>query len=160
VVVRVGVSELDVRNLHIGQNVLVRLDAAAGENPIQGLIRRIFPAAEQESRLITVEVDLPEAQQAGIRPGFLARAELLVDSMPDVLAVPAASIARRDNSYYVMLINDEDRLERRQIDPGVTRGSWRHIRSGLDAGDRIVASNPMELSEGARVRVVGWENGS
>lgn len=157
VVVRVGVSELDVRNLHIGQNVLVRLDAAAGENPIQGLIRRIFPAAEQDSRLITVEIDLPDAQQVGIRPGFLARAELLVDSMPDVLAVPAASIARRDDAYYVMRIDGEDRLERREIVPGVTRGSWRQIQSGLESGDRIVASNPLELNEGARVRIVGWE---
>jgi membrane fusion protein, multidrug efflux system len=90
-------------------------------------------------------------------PGYLARARLIVDRRESVLAVPINSVAQaEDDSAYVMVINGEGRLERRTVDAGVVRGLWREISAGLTVGDRVVASNPVELREGAAVRVVGW----
>ena len=156
-VVRLGVSELDVRRLEVGSIASIRLDAVADLNPVEGRVRRIFPSAETDSRLVQVEIELPDAAVMGVRPGFLARAHLVVDERAGVLAVPSAAIAEReDGGYYVMRINDEDRLERRAVEGGVTRGGWLEIRDGLGRGDRVVATNPLDLSEGARVRIVGW----
>ncbi|TVS12017.1 MAG: efflux RND transporter periplasmic adaptor subunit [Wenzhouxiangella sp.] len=153
-VVRLGVSELDVGNLRVGDAVVVNVDAVGDRNPLSGVIRRIFPAAEIESRLITVEVGLPEALGAGVRPGFLARARLLVEQRANVLAVPAGSVAESDGEFFVMVVNGDDRLERRVIEPGVIRGAWREILSGLGEGDRVVSANPLEMTAGERVRVV------
>ena len=153
-VVRLGVSELDVRNLRMGDAVVLQVDAVADENPLAGMIRRIFPAAEADSRLITVEVEIPEALDAGVRPGFLARANMLVDRRDNVLAVPAGSVAESGGEYFVMVINGDNRLERRVIEPGIIRGAWREVRSGLDTGDRVVAANPLEMNAGDRVRIV------
>lgn len=153
-VVRVGVSELDVPNLAVGDAVLVRIDAVDRQQPLPGLIRRIFPAAEQDSRLITVEIELPDASQRGVRPGFLARAGLLVDQRDDVLAVPAGSVAESDGEHFVMVVNGEERLERRVIEPGILRGQWREVVSGLEPGERVVSANPLEMNPGERVRVV------
>ncbi len=156
-VVRIGVSELDVRDLQTGQHVDVNIDALGQEPALAGTVRRIFPAAEAGSRLVTVEVDLPGAASRGVRPGFLARARLVVDQRSDVLAVPAAALAEgEDGELYVMLINDDDRLERRSVEPGVTRGGWQELRSGVAAGERVVATNPLDLNPGTRVRIVGW----
>lgn len=153
-VVRLGVSELDVGNLRVGDAVVVNIDAVGDQNPVGGLIRRIFPAAEADSRLITVEVELPQGQAHGVRPGFLARARLLVDQRENALAVPAGSVAESDGEFFVMVVNGDERLERRVIEPGVIRGSWREVLSGLQAGDRVVAANPLEMTAGDRVRVV------
>ncbi len=153
-VVRLGVSELDVAGLAIGDAVVLQVDAVSRETPQPGVIRRIFPAAEADSRLITVEVELTDAAAAGIRPGFLARASLLVDRRDEVLAVPAGSVAESSGEFFVMIVNGEERLERRVIDPGIIRGPWREVRSGLDAGDKVVAANPMEMTPGERVRIV------
>lgn len=153
-VVRLGVSELDVGNLRVGDAVVVDVDAVGERNPLAGVIRRIFPAADIDSRRITVEVGLPQALASGVRPGFLARARILVEQRADVLAVPAGSIAESDGEFFVMVVNGDDRLERRVVEPGVVRGAWREILSGLDAGERVVSANPLEMTAGERVRVV------
>ncbi|MCC5861210.1 MAG: efflux RND transporter periplasmic adaptor subunit [Gammaproteobacteria bacterium] len=156
-VLRIGVSELDVRELESGHHVDVHVDALGPEAALTGQVRRIFPAAEAGSRLVTVEVDLPDAAARGVRPGFLARARLVVDQRSDVLAVPAAALAEGDGGELdVMLINADDRLERRRVEPGVTRGGWQELRSGVAPGERVVATNPLDLSPGTRVRIVGW----
>lgn len=153
-VVRLGISELDVGNLRMGDAVVVNVDAVGERNPVAGVIRRIFPAAEADSRLITVEVELPEALAHGVRPGFLARARLLVEERDNVLAVPAGSVAETEGEHFVMVVNGEERLERRVIEPGVIRGAWREVISGLSAGERVVSANPLEMNVGDRVRVV------
>lgn len=153
-VVRVGVSELDVASLTVGDAVLVQVDAVDRQRPLAGLIRRIFPSAELDSRLITVEIGLPEAGERGVRPGFLARAQLLVDRRDAVLAVPAGSVAESDGEHFVMVVNGDERLERRVIEPGILRGQWREVLSGLDEGERVVSANPLEMNPGERVRVV------
>lgn len=153
-VVRLGVSELDVSNLRMGDAVVLNVDAVADNNPLAGMIRRIFPAAETDSRLVTVEVEIPEARDAGVRPGFLARAQMLVDQRDNVLAVPAGSVAESRGEYFVMVINGEERLERRVIEPGIIRGAWREVLDGLEVGDRVVAANPLEMNPGDLVRIV------
>ncbi len=157
-VLRVGVSELDLDQLDPGDAVPVRVDAIDAQAPIDGRVRRIFPAAEDASRLVTVEIELPGAYDRGVRPGFLARADLLVDFREDVLAVPAGAVGVGDRSY-VMVIDGNDELVRRVVDTGVIRGSWREITGGLESGDRIVSSNPIDLAEGDLVRVVDTIDG-
>ena len=132
-VVRVGVSELDLNELERGDRVPVTVDALEGEAPLDGRVRRIFPAAEEQSRLITVEISLPGAYERGIRPGYLARADLLVDHRPEVLAVPAGAVGVGDRSY-VMVIDGNGELVRRVVDTGVIRGRWREITGGIQPG--------------------------
>jgi len=155
-VTRLGVSELDVGNLRVGDSVVVQIDAVDGRNPVGGVIRRIFPAADETSRLITVEVELPEARDLGLRPGFLARATVLVDSRPEVLAVPSVAVGEERGQHFVMLINGDNRLERRDIQAGVIRGAWREVIGGLEHGEEVVAANPLEMNAGERVRIVDW----
>jgi membrane fusion protein, multidrug efflux system len=155
-VLRLGVSELDVVALQPDAAVAVQVDALGPARELDARIRRIFPAAEATSRLVVVEVELPDAAEHGVRPGYLARAELLVDRRERTLAVPAGAVGELDNGHYVMAIGAEDRLERRLVRPGITRGGWQEILEGLAPGDRIVATNPLDLSEGTRVRIVGW----
>lgn len=152
-VIRLGVSELDVVHLRVGQPVPVRLDALPALE-LTGTVRRIFPVAQAGSRLTTVEVALPaDATAAGVRPGFLARVRMAIDRRPDVLVVPTAAIGSHDGTPYVFVIsNDELRL--RHVEPGVTRGQWTEIVSGLQVGEMVLASNPIEMRDGQPVRIV------
>lgn len=152
-VVRIGVSELDVGEIQVGSEVPLRVDALRDSGPLAGQVRRIFPATDGASRLLTVEISLPDAFDRGVRPGFLARADLLVEYKQDVLAVPAGSVGMGEQQY-VMVINDSSELVRRAVTTGVIRGDWREILGGLEPGDQIVSSNPLDLAEGDLVRVV------
>ncbi|MBS3824607.1 MAG: efflux RND transporter periplasmic adaptor subunit [Wenzhouxiangellaceae bacterium] len=156
-VVRIGVSELDVGELLVGTEVPIRIDALSDVDSMTGKVRRIFPAADGASRLLTVEISLPEAFDRGVRPGFLARADLLVDFKKDVLAVPAGSVGMGERKF-VMVIDEGNELVRRAVTTGIIRGDWREILGGLRPGDQIVSSNPLDLAEGDLVRVVETVN--
>jgi len=154
-VLPLGVSELDVVHLQTGQSVPVMLDAMP-DRRFEGQIRRIFPTAESSSRLVTVEVALPEdAAQQGVRPGFLARVRMAIDQRPDVLAVPASAVGEADDKRYVYVVSD-DRLHHREVETGVTRGNWTEITNGLAEGDIVLATNPIDMRDGQAVRIVGW----
>ncbi len=155
-VIRPGISERDVGDLERGQTVPIRIDALP-DDVIEGRVARIFPTAERDSRQVTVEIDLPpDAADNGIRPGYLARIRMPVDHRPDALAVPAESIGEdEEGEPYVYVIDDEE-LVRRTVERGVARGGWTEIRAGLEVGEVVLASNPLDRVAGERVRIVGW----
>jgi len=105
---------------------------------------------------VPIEVVLPaDAVDRGVRPGFLARIRITVDERGGTLAVPAAALGEDGQKRYVYLVRDE-RLARRTVEPGVTRGEWTEIRAGLEPGDIVLATNPIDMRDGQRVRIVGW----
>jgi membrane fusion protein (multidrug efflux system) len=154
-VMRIGISEMDVIHLEPGQTAPILLDARPGEH-LEGTIRRIFPTAEPDTRLITVEIALPEGSvDRGIRPGFLGRVRMAIDPRPDVIAAPVAALGEEDGEHFLFVVTN-NRLERRVVERGVQRGDWVEITSGLEEGEVVLATNPSELSDGQAVRIVGW----
>ena len=157
-VMRVGISELDVTELEPGDEVGLRLDAYP-ENEFTSHIRRIFPSAEAESRLVTVEMEIgnPDVNITP-RPGFLARARIPVDRREDTMAIPSEALlaSERDESFIYVIDQDDKTISRRDVSRGVERRNWTEILSGLEHGEVIVANNPTNLSDGERVRISQW----
>lgn len=152
-VLRLGVSELDVVHLQVDQVLPIGIDALP-ELQLQGSIRRIFPAALGASRLITVEVTLPgDAWDKGVRPGFLARVESAIDPRPDTLVVPAAAVGTENNEQYVYVIENE-LLARRTVTVGITRDRWAEILTGLEPGETVLASSPIDMLDAQTVQIV------
>lgn len=152
-VLRLGVSELDVVHMQAGQSLPVSIDALP-DLQLEGSIRRIFPAALGSSRLITVEVTLPEnAWVKGVRPGFLARIESVIDPRPDTLVVPAGAVGTMNQENYVYVIENEA-LVRRAVTVGITRDRWVEILAGLEPGETVLASSPIDMLDGQTVQVV------
>lgn len=150
-VVRVQVSELDVVYVQRGAEVDVVLDAYPA-SPVKGYVRRVFPSADAQSRLVPVEVALdrfPEGVRA--RPGFLARLTFRLDQRPAALVVPAAAIGVGEEGQFVYVV-DGDSLVRRAVTLGITTEGLVEIRQGLSAGERVVTSGHTNLRPGTRVR--------
>jgi len=154
-IIEPGLSELDVVELEPGRALPVRLDAMPGV-AFEGHLRRIFPAADPQSRLVTVEVALPaDAAGRGVRPGFLARLEFEVNRQDDVLALPAEIVGSDDErgGRYVYVIED-GRLVHREVDTGLGQDGWIEITGGVEPGETVLASNPIDMRDGQRVRIV------
>ncbi|TVP42497.1 MAG: efflux RND transporter periplasmic adaptor subunit [Gemmatimonadales bacterium] len=154
-VIRVGVSDVDAPQLSEGAPVDVRIDASPGRS-WEAEIRRVFPSADPDSRLVPVEVALTDPEHRVLRPGSLARLRISVDPRAGVLAVPnEALLASTPDDPFLYVIDGEGRLQRRAVVPGVSRRDWTEILEGLDEGERVVGSNPAVLAEGQRVQVAG-----
>lgn len=151
-VVRVQLSELDVVHVRAGRAVRVALDAYPG-TALSGRVRRVFPSADPQSRLVPVEVALDRAPPGvDVRPGYLARVAFPLDTRAGVPAVPtsAVSVAERESFVYVIAA---DTLVRRPVQTGLTFGGWVEVTAGLALGERVVASGHASLRPGARVRI-------
>ncbi|MGH7548473.1 MAG: efflux RND transporter periplasmic adaptor subunit [Gemmatimonadales bacterium] len=151
-VVRVQLSELDVVHLARGAAAAVRLDAYPDAR-LEGRVRRIFPSADPQSRLVPVEVAL-EARPLGVeaRPGFLARVEFTLDRRPGALAVPATAVGVASTGAFVYVV-DADTLAQKPVTVGVTAEGWVEVTVGLREGEQVVVSGHTNLRPGARVRV-------
>jgi RND family efflux transporter MFP subunit len=151
-VVRVQISELDVVHVRPGAEVAVNLDAYP-DAPIGGRVRRVFPSADAQSRLVPVEIALG-ALPAGVvaRPGFLARVTFHLDRRSGALVVPAAAVGVAEDGQFVYVV-DADSLVRKPVTLGLSAEGYVEIQRGLTAGERVVTSGHTSLRPGARVRV-------
>lgn len=150
-VVRVGMSELDVVHVQPDDSVNVQLDAYP-DVTLAGWVRRIFPSADPQTRLIPVEVGLAERTKVYVRPGYLARVLFPLERRPDAITVPASAVGTSVAGPYVYVI-DADTLERRSITTGLTTEGSVEVPSGLKEGELVVTSGQLNLRQGARVRV-------
>jgi membrane fusion protein, multidrug efflux system len=156
-VARFGIPERDFVYLEQGQNVGISVDAYPNYE-FTGTIQRLYPSSNEESRLFTAEIALPAEQgNVIIRPGFLVRTSIFAERREDVLAVPSESLlASEENERFVYVINEENRMERRDVQTGIERRNWTEIVSGLETGDVVVGANPATLREDLLVQVSRW----
>ena len=151
-VVRVQMSELDVVHLEPGSRAAVQLDALPSA-PLHGTVRRIFPAANAQTRLVPVEVALGAAPPGTrVRPGFLARVTFDLEQRPQALAVPAAAVGAGTSGTFVYVVQS-DTLIRRPVSTGMTSAGLVEVASGLALGELVVTSGQVNLRPGAKVRV-------
>ncbi len=152
-VVRVQVSELDVVHLTPGTDVTVLLDAYPNLR-LTGAVRRIFPSADPQSRLVPVEVAL-EDRPGGVdvRPGFLARVTFPLDQRVGALVVPQGAIGVTDGAPFVFLV-EADTLVMRRVGLGLSVEGWVEVTQGLINGERVVMSGHTNLRPGMLVRAV------
>lgn len=149
-VVRVRASEMDVVHVSTGDSVSVSLDALPGR-PAEGRIRRVFPSADPDTRLVPVEVALAGEAARAARPGFLVRVVLPLESREDVIQVPASAVQTRGGVEEAWVVED-GRARRREITTGLTFRGQVEVTSGLSEGDRVVTAGHAELRDGAAVR--------
>jgi RND family efflux transporter MFP subunit len=152
-VVRVRVSELDVVALRPGDEAGVVLDAFPAQ-PLRGRIRRVFPTADPQSRLVPVEVALTGADARVARPGFLARVTFALGARENVRLVPASAIVSDATGLQAVFVIDNDRATRRTVRTGLTSEGRVEIVDGVDVGEWVVVTGTSNLRDGTSVRIV------
>lgn len=151
----IEVSDRDLAQVSVGQPVDVQLDALPGET-IGGRITRIAPAADPTSRLIPVEVTIPNAT-GRIGSGLLARVTL-EGAGSDRIAIPkpALEIASDDapTLFVLTTVNEQEAtVAARPVEVGRENDSRVEILSGLQADEVVVVRSSGDLSDGQVVKL-------
>lgn len=149
-VLRVPVSELDVVQLKPGDRAQVRVDALPGQ-VLNASIARIFPAAEATTRLVTVELALP-SPPAQVRPGFLARARLVLERRPEGFVLPEPVLQRGSEIIDFVWVLEGDVARVRAVELGERLDGQVVIRKGLSRGDEVVVEGMTRLKDGGPAR--------
>jgi HlyD family secretion protein len=159
--VTIGVPEEVSRRLTAGQSATIRFDALPGRQ-YSGVIERIEPAADPQSRQFTARVRVAN-EEGRLRPGTFARVLLETQKAPDALVVPreAVLVPRDVNAApTVTVVKQEGEgavAEVREVRTGLTDGKVITIESGVQAGEQVVILAGRSLKDGQAIKVGGKE---
>lgn len=143
---RVAIPERDATSVHTGQAVRVRIDG--DPNTYTGLVSRLAPGLDQQTRTLLVEADLKNP--GSLRPGSFAHAAIVVGEKP-ALTVPKTAVVHFAGIAKVVAVEGSKAVEKR-VTTGRAIGDALEVLSGLKAGESIVV-RPGSLQQGQAVRV-------
>ena len=129
--------EQEVPMLARGQKVSLTARGYPGEN-FEGRIGLIDPFVNESTRTTRARIDIPNAELK-LRPGMYANVELTID-MGEGLTIPVNAVMPTGERSLVFIDKGEGRLEPRYIELGGAFDDRYEVKSGLKAGERVVAS--------------------
>jgi multidrug efflux pump subunit AcrA (membrane-fusion protein) len=106
---------------------------------------------DSNSRLGTVRIALP-TEQGDLRPGAFARASIHVESVPGVL-LPQTAVLSDDKGNYVLVVDAQDKLQRRDVSVAGARPEGLLVNAGLTGSERVIAIAGAFLRAGESVQV-------
>jgi Cu(I)/Ag(I) efflux system membrane fusion protein len=149
------VPEADIPGIRVGATA--QLDfPASGRPPFAARVEFLYPTLTDRTR--TLRVRFSAANSAGsLRPGLYGTAAFEATG-PPVITVPRDAVVDTGIQQHVFVATG-DRFEPRAVTLGVQLADRVEIRSGLDAGERIVASGVFLLDSESRLRATGGSGG-
>lgn len=155
-----AIAPQDLANLRVGAKASLMLDGGAA--PVAASVARINPSASAGAR--TVMAYLALAPHPALRQGLFARGSIEL-GQTSALAIPLSAVRTDQAEPYAIRVTRDakgDRAERRVLVLGAsgvpastTAGSdaWVEVRSGLQAGDRLLAASAGLVADGMRLKL-------
>ncbi len=135
-IVVIQLSELDVAKLTQGVEAEVVFDAFP-DKQFTGIVERIDEVGSKSNSVVsyTAYIRIQTTDQP-VYGGMTATVSIQTNTRENVLVVPNRTINKRDETYYVTVINGRNNAEQ-TITLGVKNGEFTEITSGLTEGQRI-----------------------
>ena len=151
--ITVSVSEALVPKLNAGDVADVYVSAA--DKSFTAVIRSVERAANMQTRLYTVVLDVP-AEVEGLISGMFANVTFRTDVSEHALVIPSDAILTSNDIQYVYVVEDST-ARYAEITTGLTGSGVTEVLSGLEEGQLLVTVGQAYLMDGDAVRVVGGD---
>ena len=150
--IKAPIDEIDAPDVRSGMKAKITMDAF-GEEEFPATVSRVAPYVldlERQARTVEIEATFDNPQNY-LLPGYSADVTVIIDTSQETLGLPTQAIMRGDNVY---VINDDNTIEKRELETGLSNWQFTEIISGLELEDRIVLSvDRAGVKDGATVEV-------
>ena len=119
---------------------------------LDGWVDEISSSADPGSRTVSVEVLAPNPGRR-LLPGMFVRAEIELETRPQVVSVVRDALVYRESGIGAFVIRDSV-ARYVSITAGVESGRLVEVLSGLQAGDQVVILGQNNLQDGTKVNPV------
>jgi HlyD family secretion protein len=147
------IDEVDATAVRTGMSARITLDAFPDQD-FPGHVRRVAPyvlEVEKQARTVEVEAEIDNPEKYDLIPGYSADVEIILDTRVDVLRIPALAVIDGEK---VLLLNEQDQvIEERMIERGVSNWEYSEIVSGLDGSELVILSVDREGVEAGATAV-------
>ena len=148
----VHLSEREASRISPGQTAKVSL-GSAGSDRIQGKVVRISPIVDDATGTVKVTVNLPPSGRS-FKPGAFVRVDIETDTRLEALLIPKRALLEEDGQDFVFVVL-ETTAHRRKITLGYSDNQDVEVRQGVSPGEQVVIAGQGNLTQGAKVRIVG-----
>ena len=134
-----GVVESDIAAIKVDQEATVAI--AALDASLVGKVVSIDPVgtASGTNGVVTFAVNVKLASPpAGLRPGMSADITIVAASATNVIAIPSRALSGTADAYTVRVMAGDGSVSVRDVEVGLVTSSLAEIKSGLQAGERVV----------------------
>jgi RND family efflux transporter MFP subunit len=146
---RVPVPESMAAKVRLGDPVDVHVQAT-GEH-FTGKVARFTNALDPSTRTMQVEIEVPNPDYH-LQPGMFADVTLQSGRQANVLTVPVNALQRGQDKTTVLVVDADNRVQRRDVQTGAQDSNNVEILSGLSEGDRVIIGNLTSYQPGQLVR--------
>ncbi|PWW35244.1 membrane fusion protein (multidrug efflux system) [Idiomarina loihiensis] len=110
-------------------------------------------SVDEDTGAILLRAEFPNPDKT-LYPGMFVRAEVSEGTINSAIKVPQAAVTRDPRGRpYVMLVNDDKKVEQRMITTERAVGSSWLVSEGLKEGDTVVTSGLQKIRPGASVTI-------
>jgi RND family efflux transporter MFP subunit len=153
--IEVDVNEAYIQRVLPGQRVQATLDAYP-EWQIPARVITTIPAADRQKATVTVRIAFDQLDSRllpdmGVKVSFLAAEQAAGAAPRPVVAVPRAAVRGAGSETFVLVVGDDQRLERRAIRLAAGSSDPAEVAAGLSAGERVVMEGSAELAQGSLI---------
>lgn len=151
-VLRLPVSDSDLRGIKLGQRAEVRLPALSPA-PIVATVGEIAARGDDRTGTFQVELRLPDLP--GMRSGLIGTAALTGTATGGPLAVPASAVfsARADEGFVYVYSAASGTVATRLVRLGPVNDRSITITGGLQPGERVARTGIDRLRDGMKVQI-------
>jgi HlyD family secretion protein len=153
----VDLLSADAVRVQSGQRVVI--EAWGGDQPLDGVVERVEPfgftkvsalGIEEQRVNVVIDITAPRARWERLGHGYRVEPRIVLWESPDVLRVPLSALFRQGDQWAVF-VERAGRAELREIEIGQDNGLHAEVRSGLEAGERVVLHPADRVSPGVRL---------
>jgi multidrug efflux system membrane fusion protein len=116
-----------------------------------GSVELIDNQIDQSTGTIRVKVILPNKQRR-LWPGQFVNVRVMTQMQRQVLTIPATALERGPDGQFTYVVQPDSTIKVAAITAGEQTGDIVVVEKGLQAGDKVVASNQYRLQPGSLIR--------
>ena len=148
--VNAEVRESEASAVRVGNAVEARTTALPGK-VFKGSVSAILPEMTAATRTLKARVELanPDGE---LKPGMFATVNFTPTSRAEVLAVPSEAVIKTGKRSVVIVAQPDGRFAPVEVETGIEANGRTEIRSGLEAGQRVVVSGQFLIDSEASLR--------
>lgn len=137
------------------QAVSVKLALEDGSQyPAAGELQFSEASVDPSTGMVTLRAVFPNPDRL-LLPGMFVRASLAQAEQSNVVLVPQAAVQRLPKgATQVLVVNNQQQVEARQITLGRSYQQYWVVQDGLAAGERVVVAGLQKVQPGAQVNAV------
>ena len=123
--------------------------------PQEGVLDLLEPSLRTETSSRQIRVTFSNPQRT-LLPGQFVKVRFTGDTKTDAVLIPQRAVLQGPQGPFVYVVNQENKVEIRDVAASDWKGDRWLIDRGLHTGDRVVVNGLMKISPGAPVKAVPW----